>query len=425
MREPQGPTHLADLLELLRSPPALHRQVGRGRAQVLADRDDVHADRSQVGESAHHLVLGLAHPEDHARFRDKTCGLRPAEDREAPGVRGGRPHSSLEPEDRLDVVVEHLGTAGEDGAKRCLVPLAVWNEHLDGSVWRPAAYRLDRLGEGLSPAVGEVVTGDGRHDGVSQSEAYDGLGHVLGLTWVEWQRVPRVDQAEAARPRTTLPVDHERGCAVGPAFREVRAARLLADGDEIEAANHRSQADHLLAHLDGERACNRACAANAYCGSQVDARGSQAPPERPELDRERCSLTIARDTGGRRRRKHPGARRAALGPSGPRSCAALADTASTTSAMVAAIPSAASEVTGLSAMPHGTMLANIARSGSTFKAKPCIDRPRSTLTPMAQIFARCAAISPDPDARIALEPGGARKAESASTSITSCSIRCT
>ena len=40
----------------------------------------------------------------------------------------------------------------------------------------------------------------------------------------------------------------------------------------------------------------------------------------------------------------------------------------------------------MSLSPQGTMWPNMERSGATFSAKPCIDRPRSILTPMAQIF---------------------------------------
>jgi len=66
-----------------------------------------------------------------------------------------------------------------------------------------------------------------------------------------------------------------------------------------------------------------------------------------------------------------------------------ATTASTTSAMEAATPSAAREVTALSAMPQGTMCEKYARSGSTLRAKPCIVRPRTLRTPIAAILRSC------------------------------------
>ena len=73
-------------------------------------------------------------------------------------------------------------------------------------------------------------------------------------------------------------------------------------------------------------------------------------------------------------------------PSGAHWATARAVRASTTCFMVTSMPSEASEVTGLSAMPHGTMWPNIAMSGATLRAKPCIDRPRVRRTPMAAIL---------------------------------------
>jgi hypothetical protein len=61
-------------------------------------------------------------------------------------------------------------------------------------------------------------------------------------------------------------------------------------------------------------------------------------------------------------------------------------TASTTWDIGAWMPSSARDVTRLSGMPHGTMWPKNAMSGSTLRAKPCIDRPRTSFTPMAQIL---------------------------------------
>ena len=62
-------------VELVGRPPPRHRQVVRGRPQVLADGDDVDADRAQVGEGAHHLVVGLAQADDQARLGGEPAAL--------------------------------------------------------------------------------------------------------------------------------------------------------------------------------------------------------------------------------------------------------------------------------------------------------------------------------------------------------------
>src|SRR5690606_32097706 len=61
--------------------------------------------------------------------------------------------------------------------------------------------------------------------------------------------------------------------------------------------------------------------------------------------------------------------------------------AGATSAIVTRRPSSTeSDVTSASAMPQGTILSKAARSGSQLRAKPCIETPLATRTPMAQIF---------------------------------------
>jgi hypothetical protein len=60
----------------------------------------------------------------------------------------------------------------------------------------------------------------------------------------------------------------------------------------------------------------------------------------------------------------------------PQRVVATANTASTTSAIPTWAPSASREVTSLSSMPHGTIWPNMARSGCTLRAKPCMVRCR-------------------------------------------------
>ena len=96
----------------------------------------------------------------------------------------------------------------------------------------------DRLGEARGAAVGQVVAGHGGDHREAEAHPLDGLGDPLGLAGVERLGVPGVDQAEPARPGAALAVDHEGGRAVlAPALVDVRAAGLLAHGDEAEVAH--------------------------------------------------------------------------------------------------------------------------------------------------------------------------------------------
>ena len=113
-------------------------------------------------------------------------------------------------------------------------------------------------------------------------------------------------------------------------------------------------------------------------------------------------LPPAAGAEGHGHRRHPvpdagdraPARRAAVAPSvtrwtssvGTPDAAGGGDHASTASAMVTSTPFGRSEVTGLSAIPHGTMWSNMARSVVTLRANPWVVRPRDVRTPMAAIF---------------------------------------
>ena len=141
---------------------------------------------------------------------------------------------------------EDVGPLGEHDLEGVGVALAVGDQHLDRHARRASADGADDGGELGGAAVGQVVAGDRGDDGEAQAHALDGLGHPLGLHRVGGQRVPGVHQAEAARPGAALAVDHEGGGAVGPALRQVRAARLLAHRDEVEVAHRLADRDDVV-----------------------------------------------------------------------------------------------------------------------------------------------------------------------------------
>ena len=143
---------------------------------------------------------------------------------------------------------EHVRTRREDDPQGRLVPLAVGNEDLDGRARLALPDRGDRRHERPRPAVGQVVAGDGGHDRVGESHVRDGGGDTGGLCLVERQRVPRVDEAEAARPRAALAVDHEGPGPGGPALVDVRAACLLTHRDEVERAHRLAEGEVFLSH---------------------------------------------------------------------------------------------------------------------------------------------------------------------------------
>ena len=126
-----------------------------GGSQVLADRDDVHPDRSQVGESSEDFLLGLAHADDQPRLghRSRVDPLGPGEKGKRAGVVGGCADVALETQDGLGVVVQHFRVGFQHRCQVVARSFEVRDEDLDVGTRRVDASLSDRLGEDAAAAV--------------------------------------------------------------------------------------------------------------------------------------------------------------------------------------------------------------------------------------------------------------------------------
>ena len=87
-------------------------------------------------------------------------------------------------------------------------------------------------GLGVQPGslVGQIVTGHSGHRRVSQAHPRDRVGDPLRFAEVQRLRAARVDLAEVAPARAGPAAEQERRLAILPAFVDIGAAGLLADG---------------------------------------------------------------------------------------------------------------------------------------------------------------------------------------------------
>src|ERR1043166_1630836 len=63
------------------------------------------------------------------------------------------------------------------------------------------------------------------------------LGDVNRFLWIEVHRLTFVDSAKSAMPRTGVAAEHKCCGLISPAFKNVRAFCLLANGVQIETGN--------------------------------------------------------------------------------------------------------------------------------------------------------------------------------------------
>ena len=169
---------------------------------------------------------------------DFVTARRPShgQHRQAARVRRRGPDRPLEAEHGLEVVVQDVGRASKMTRSVALVALAVGDEHLDARVRVAPTDRTDRLGDRASAAVGEVVAGHRRHDGMREAHllatarrrgpARSGRAAAGGCVSTRQNPQARVQRS---------PLIMNVAGAVLPALEDVRASRLLAHRDEVQA----------------------------------------------------------------------------------------------------------------------------------------------------------------------------------------------
>jgi hypothetical protein len=157
----------AQLVKLVGRNVAHHRQVSRRRLKVLTESEQFAANRAEVRQGFDYLVDRLSQTKHQAALGAdlRSRFLDVLEDRETDFVLALAPHVVLEACDRLEVMVEHLGSGGEDDVDQLASPVEVRREHFNGGA-RPPAYGQDALAEMLSTAVRQVVARHGGDDHV-------------------------------------------------------------------------------------------------------------------------------------------------------------------------------------------------------------------------------------------------------------------
>ena len=228
---------LLERRELVRVPVADDRQMLLRGAQVLADRQHLHAVLAQHREGLDHLLVTLAEPDHQPRLRRHPRRRRAAWRSRVPRTerRNSDPRraSRIEPRDDLDVVVEDVWPGGDHARERHLLALEVRCQHLDLAAGRLAADLADHGDERGRAEIREIVAVDRGDHGVAQAHPRDCPCDSRRLERVVPGRLSRLDVAEAAAARAGVAEDHECRRPALPALADIRAGRLLADRVQV------------------------------------------------------------------------------------------------------------------------------------------------------------------------------------------------
>ena len=267
--------------------------------------------RPEVGQRAHHFVLGLPHPRMIPDLTVKPGRLGPGQHGQAAGVTGRGPDGPLQPGHRLQVVVEDVGPGPDRSWRRaCSSPLqsgtrtstAVPGQRRRMAsmvATKPAAPPSSR-----SSRATAVTTAWARPSRSTASATRSGSSGSMG------SGMTGVDQAEPAGPGAPLPVDHEGGRAVGPALEDVRAAGLLAHRHQIEVPHRPTQAEEVVTHPGRDPQPRRLAFGQGQSPVGIDT-GLTQPDPQPA----RRAPRLGSSPSGARRRSTGGRARQAAGQS--------------------------------------------------------------------------------------------------------------
>ena len=215
--------------------PAVDGCVLRRGLKVLADRDDVDAVLAQVAHRLDDLVVRLPQADDDPGLRQHRVVrefLRAPQQPEGLVVARLRAaHSRVEPADGLDVVVEDVGSLGQDGPERLLLDVEeIGRQHLDRRCGHLLLQGPNRGRVMAGAAVRHIVAVDGGDDDVLEAHLRGGVREPERLQRVRGGvGLAGVHVAVAARPRAGVAEDLEGRRPAPPALGDVGAACLLAD----------------------------------------------------------------------------------------------------------------------------------------------------------------------------------------------------
>ena len=146
-----------------------------------------------------------------------------------------RAHFGIEARNRFKIVVKHVRARFNDDLQdRRIAFDKIRRQDFDGCVRALTPDRANGLREMLRPAIKHIIAVHGGDDHMVEPQFLDRIRDPTRLEHVQiFRRLACRDIAEGTSPRADLTHDHHRGVALVPAFADIRAARLFADGDQL------------------------------------------------------------------------------------------------------------------------------------------------------------------------------------------------
>ena len=206
-----------------------------GRLKVLADRDDIAIDRSQVTHDLPYFVDRFPHSKNQPGLGRHTPLFGSAQQIDRSLILTLRSDRGKESAYGLDVMVENFRFRGAHGFERRLATFKVGDQDFDRATGTQPPGFSDGFRKYGGAAVSQLVAIDRRNDGVSERQGANCLGHATGFLVVDGRWSSRLDGTIVTTPGAGVAEDQE-GCSAGiPALPPVRTARFFTYGVELES----------------------------------------------------------------------------------------------------------------------------------------------------------------------------------------------
>ena len=239
MQESLAPCDLLKLRELFRRPEAVDRVVFRRGLQILPNGQEIDARRAQVIHHLPHIVQRFAQPDHQAGFGENlgTGAFGVIQKTQRGVVARAGTDRRIKMRHRFEVVVEDIRRGIEYLLRGSPFAQEIRRQHLDGRLRRLVANGADGLGDVGRTAIVQIIAIHAGDHHMPQAQFPDRRRHAPRLEHVERIGPAGGDIAERTAAGTDLAHDHHRGVPFRPAFADIGAGRLLADGDQVMIAH--------------------------------------------------------------------------------------------------------------------------------------------------------------------------------------------
>ena len=214
------------------------------RAQILPDRQDVHSRFNGMLHQLRDFVFLFAKTHHNAGFdiNRRVHPFRRLQETERRGVVRFKPDCGIETANGFDIVRKDIRNGIDDCPHRVERALKVGREQLDLHIWIEFPNLPHRFGKNHGTSILEIVTINGRDDGVLELQVGNSRGNSCRLHQVILGRAATGHCAKRARARANITEDHERsGSMFAPAFGDVGTHCVFANRIELmgteDAAN--------------------------------------------------------------------------------------------------------------------------------------------------------------------------------------------